>query len=156
MSSDDRKPLADGPAAERIRERSNNRLGAVYSALYSFWSARHAAVAAGQRTLGTQRRLYSALSSILPARNVGARNVGVRNVDTRVQEPGFTRRDAYSVILFDDSTTTAVDNDVTSSPDQLLDTMLSHYANGGTNFSNALRAAQTMMVRNWSTERFVA
>ena len=99
MASDDRKPLADGPAAERIRDRSNNRLGAVYSALYSFWSARHAAVTAGQRTLGTQRRLYSALSSILPARNAGARNVGARNVDiTRVQEPGFTRQDAYSEI----------------------------------------------------------
>jgi hypothetical protein len=150
MASDDRKPLADGPAAERIRDRSNNRLGAVYSALYSFWTARHAAVTAGQRTLGTQRRLYSALSSILP----GTRNAAVRNVDvTRGQEPGFTRRDAYSVILFDDSTRTALDNDVTSSPDQLLDIMLSHYANGGTNFSNALRAAQTTMVQNWSSER---
>lgn len=151
MASNDRQPLADGPAAERIRDRSNNRLGAVYSALYSFWSARHATVAAGQRALGTQRRrdVYSAISSIWSARNIGARNVDA----TRGQEPGFMRQDAYSVMLFDDSTTIAVDNDVTSSPDQLLDIMLSHSANGGTNFSTALRAAQGMMVRNWSSER---
>lgn len=159
MGSDDRKPLTDGPAAERIRVYANNRLGSVYSALYSFWSARHAAVAAGQRTLGTQRRrdAYSVLSSIWSARNAGARNVGARGVDaTRSQEPAFTRQDAYSVILFDDSTTTVVDNDITSSPDQLLDIMLVHQAEGGTNFATALRAAQATMERNWSTERSVA
>ncbi|KAH9047121.1 hypothetical protein EDB84DRAFT_1462824 [Lactarius hengduanensis] len=146
MDSSDRQPLAEGPAAERIQERSNNRLGAVYSALYSFWSARHAAVAAGQRA-GTQRGLdsvYSALYSFWSARNVGA---------TGVQEPTVTRRDAYSVILFNDSTTNAVINDFTSSPDQLLDVMLSHRAYGGTNFATALRAAQATMVQNWSTER---
>ncbi len=149
MDFRDRQPLADGPAAERIQERSNNRLGAVYSALYSFWSARHAAVIAGQRTLGTQRPLdsvYSALYSFWSARNVGA---------TGGQEPAVTRKDAYSVILFSDSTTAAVANDFTSSPDQLLDIMLSHKAFGGTNFATALRAAQAIMVQNWSTQRFV-
>ncbi|KAI9444050.1 hypothetical protein H4582DRAFT_1918931, partial [Lactarius indigo] len=148
MDAKDRQPLADGPAAERIQGRSNNRLGAVYSALYSFWSARHAAVAAGQRTLDTQRGLdsgvYAALYSFWSARNVGA---------TGVQEAAVTRRDAYSVILFNESTTNAVINDFTSSPDQLLDIMLSHNAYGGTNFGTALRAAQATMVQHWSTER---
>ncbi|KAH9047539.1 hypothetical protein EDB83DRAFT_2267127 [Lactarius deliciosus] len=128
MRYSDRQPLANGPVAERIQERLNNRLGAVYSALYGFWSARHTAVAAGQRTLGTQRGLDA-------------------------QEPAVTRRDAYSVILFNESTTAAVVNDFTSSPDQLLDMLLSHKAKGKTDFARALRAAQTIMVRKWSTER---
>jgi hypothetical protein len=49
MTNEDRRPLADAPAADRIRQHADNRLGAVYSALYSFWSARHAAVTAGQQ-----------------------------------------------------------------------------------------------------------
>ena len=56
MNLTDCQPLAEGPAATRIQAVANNRLGAVYSALYNFWSARHAAVAAGQRALGAQRR----------------------------------------------------------------------------------------------------
>ena len=56
MCCTDRQPLAKGPAAERIQAVANNRLGAVYSALYNFWSARDAAVAAGQRAFGAQRR----------------------------------------------------------------------------------------------------
>jgi len=44
MKKDDRKPLENSPVCGRIRARMNNRLGAVYSALYSFWSARQAAV----------------------------------------------------------------------------------------------------------------
>jgi len=44
MNNDDKKPLENSPVYERIRARMDNRLGAVYSALYSFWSARQAAV----------------------------------------------------------------------------------------------------------------
>jgi len=43
MNKGDRKPLEDSPVSSRIRARMDNRLGAVYSALYSFWSARQAA-----------------------------------------------------------------------------------------------------------------
>ena len=150
MDFSGRQPLTMGPAAERIQQRSNNRLGAVYSALYSFWSAPHAAVAAGNRALGTQRRLdtvYSALHNFWAARNAGA---------GRGQDPTFTRRDAYSVILFNDWATTTLVNDVTSSPDQHLDIMLTQQANGGTNFMTALREAEDVMLQNWSTERFVS
>ena len=56
MKDTDCLPLTEGPAAERLQGFANNRLGAVYSALYNFWCARHAAVAAGQRALGAQRR----------------------------------------------------------------------------------------------------
>ena len=44
----------------QIRQTANNRLGAVYSALYGFWSAHHAAVTPGQPSgVGTRRDAYS-------------------------------------------------------------------------------------------------
>ncbi|KAI9452888.1 hypothetical protein BJY52DRAFT_1124024 [Lactarius psammicola] len=61
MASDDRLPLADAPATDRIRQVANNRLGAVYSALHSFWSARHAAATSGQETTGARRDAYSVI-----------------------------------------------------------------------------------------------
>ncbi|KAI9443795.1 hypothetical protein H4582DRAFT_1807488, partial [Lactarius indigo] len=120
MSSHDRQPLPDAPATYRIREKANNRLGAVYSALYSFWSARHAAVT------GTSR-----------------------------QQATGARRDAYSIILFDNTAENAVVNDFTSTPDQLLDSILDERAGGGTNFAAAIQASQAIMIDNWSTERLV-
>ncbi len=118
MSRGDRRPIPDAPAADRIQEKANNRLGAVYSALYSFWSARYAAVTSGQQAIGA-------------------------------------RRDAYSIILFDDTAKNAVVNDFTSTPDQLLDGVLNERAKGGTNFTAAIQASQAVMIDNWSTERFV-
>lgn len=59
MGRGDRRPLPDAPASDRIQENANNRLGAVYSALYSFWSARHAAVTLGQQAIGARRDAYS-------------------------------------------------------------------------------------------------
>ncbi|KAH8993666.1 hypothetical protein EDB83DRAFT_2325213 [Lactarius deliciosus] len=61
MSSDDRLPLADAPATDRIMQIASNRLGAVYSALYSFWSARHVAITSGQETNGARRDAYSVI-----------------------------------------------------------------------------------------------
>ena len=118
MSSSDRRPLPDAPASDRIRENADNRLGAVYSALFSFWSARHAAVTSGQQAIGT-------------------------------------RRDAYSIILFESTTLIAVANDFTSTPDQLLDIVLKEKARGGTDFTGAIKAGKSIMIKNWSTERFV-
>lgn len=155
MCSTDRLPLADGPwpVVERIRQRSNNRLGAVYSALYSFWNARHAAQATAVQQLNTRRNIdtldtvYSALYNLLGAGSGSA-------AADQSQESG--RRDAYSVVLFSDSTKTVLTNDLTSDPDQLLDIVLGEEAGGGTNFTAALRASQSVMVQNWSTERLVA
>ena len=118
MSSTDRGPLPDAPMTNRIRQFSNNRLGAVYSALYGFWSARHAAVTVSRQATGA-------------------------------------RRDAYSVVLFNSATTPILINDLTSTPDQLLDAMLNHRAGGGTNFAEALRTGGATMEQNWSTERLV-
>lgn len=61
MSSTDRHPLANTPATTKIVRHSNNRLGAVYSALYSFWSARQAAVAVGSQASQARRDAYSVI-----------------------------------------------------------------------------------------------
>ena len=117
MTCTDRQPLPNAPATDQIMRSANNRLGAVYSALYSFWSARHAAVTAGQQTVGA-------------------------------------RRDAYSIVLFNERATSILHNDFTSSPDQLLAIVLGHQASGGTNFTEALRSGNEIMTQHWSTERF--
>jgi len=117
MSCNDRHPLADAPMTNLIRRSADNRLGAVYSALYSFWSSRHFAITANRPAVGA-------------------------------------RRDAYSVILFNEEPTQILTNDLTSTPDQLLGTVIHHQASGGTNFTAALRTGQTVMEQNWSSERF--
>ncbi|KAG2116835.1 hypothetical protein DEU56DRAFT_984883 [Suillus clintonianus] len=58
MSSGDRHPLPNTPASDRIVRRSNNRFGAVLSSLYSFWSARAAAVGGQQ---AARRDSYSVI-----------------------------------------------------------------------------------------------
>ena len=65
------------------------------------------------------------------------------------------RRDAYSMILFQSSATTCISNDFNSSPDDLLNGIVSHRAGGGTNYTAALTEAQSLMVRHWSNERYV-
>ncbi|KAI0280128.1 hypothetical protein BGY98DRAFT_965777 [Russula aff. rugulosa BPL654] len=142
MASTDHQPLSDAPVTARIRAHASNRLGAVYSALYCFWSARHATATAIQETLGA--RFYSTLHTFLSGRPATA------IVD---QQTTGTRRDAYSVILFNQSTQNALINDLTSSPDQLLGALLGEQAEGGTDFSSALRAGEAIMVENWSPER---
>lgn len=57
MSSTDRYPLPNLPASPRISQVANNRLGAVYTALCSFWIARHAAT--NQGAAQNRRDAYS-------------------------------------------------------------------------------------------------
>ncbi|KAA1477855.1 hypothetical protein DENSPDRAFT_933970 [Dentipellis sp. KUC8613] len=121
MTYRDRRPLPDAPATNRIARYCNNRLGAVYSALYSFWTARAAATAQG-----------------------GARARGA---------PPPARRDAYSVVFFDSNTTIPIEDDVTSSPAELLDILLQTRSSRGTNFTAALQGAQAVVERNWNDER---
>lgn len=114
MDGGDRRPLSGTPVTNLIARSHNNRIGAVYSSLYTFWNARHSAIN-------------------------GAGN----------------RRDAYSVILFDDTGYAPVTNNFTSTPDELLNLVLPHGARGGTDYDLALRQVQTCMTNNWSTERYV-
>ena len=115
MSIDDIRPLPNTPASDRITQRCDNRFGAVLSSLYSFWSARAAAVAG----------------------------------------PQAARRDSYSIILFDHAVENIVENDFTSSPDQLLNAAFRYQADGGTNFTIAIEQGKSVMERHWSTERCV-
>ncbi|KAH0834248.1 hypothetical protein J3R83DRAFT_11580 [Lanmaoa asiatica] len=65
-----------------------------------------------------------------------------------------TRRDAYSVVLFNRGFANPIVNDFARSPDQLLDALLGFSATGGTDFSLAIQQAQRVMEQSWSTERF--
>lgn len=56
MASTDRRPLQNTPVTANIQRASNNRLGAVYSALHAFWMSRQAAVAANRQTRVANRR----------------------------------------------------------------------------------------------------
>ncbi|KAI0796932.1 hypothetical protein C8Q75DRAFT_796662 [Abortiporus biennis] len=115
MNERDRRPLANTPVTDRISRYHNNRLGAVYSSLFAFWSARLSA------------------------------NSG------NGQAPN--RRDAYSIVLFDDAFNVVVNNNFTSTPDELLQQLLQYQARGWTNYDGALKTAQSVMESNWSTER---
>jgi hypothetical protein len=112
MSMDDHRPLQGTPTTAKITAACDDRLGAVYSALYAFWAT--GAALRGQ---------------------------------------GGARRDAYSVVLFDYEATSILENDLQSSPDQLLDIMLQHRTQGATDYDEALAVTRGVMERCWSTDR---
>ncbi|TFK93593.1 hypothetical protein K466DRAFT_91996 [Polyporus arcularius HHB13444] len=112
MDSRNPRPLNDTPTTRLIRRTHDNRLGAVFQSLQSFWDARRHMVGGD-----------------------GA------------------RRDAYTVILFNNDATTAISHDFARTPEQLLSTVLQYRATTGTDFSVALRTAQAAMETHWSTER---
>ncbi|KAI9462918.1 hypothetical protein BJY52DRAFT_1221931 [Lactarius psammicola] len=63
-------------------------------------------------------------------------------------------RDAYSLIFFShEPSTSSIEYDFTSSPDELLTAALHYEADGGTDFSSALKRTQDVMTSHWSTER---
>ena len=113
----DRKPLPNAAGTGRITPIANNRLGSVFSSLYSFWLARQASI-------------------------------------DRNAQLGGARRDAYSLIFFNHEPSTCIENDFTSSPDELLTAALRYVASGNTNFTLALKRAQNIMDSHWSTERY--
>ncbi|KAI9455147.1 hypothetical protein BJY52DRAFT_1188514 [Lactarius psammicola] len=66
---------------------------------------------------------------------------------------GGRRRDAYSLIFFSDNPLTCLENDFTSSPDELLTSSLRYRPGGNENYVLALQKAQSIMTSHWSTER---
>ncbi|KAJ7289088.1 hypothetical protein C8J57DRAFT_1445420 [Mycena rebaudengoi] len=88
--------------------------------------------------------VYSALHGFWMSRNTALNSGG--------QSAG-ARRDAYSVILFNDTTITCVANDFASSPDDLLNELIGFTTGGGTDFTGAISSAETLMRQYWSTER---
>lgn len=63
------------------------------------------------------------------------------------------RKDAYSLIFFSNDPLTCVENDFTSSPDELLTSSLRYRPGGDENYTLALQKAQSIMISHWSTER---
>ena len=59
MGLGDRQPLPNSVGVDRITPTANNRLGSVFSALYSFWLARQAAIDRNAQLGGTRRDAYS-------------------------------------------------------------------------------------------------
>ena len=119
MSLDDRSPQRGSTGNNRICDRGYmDRLGAAYSALYAFWTARDAALTALAGRGGTP-----------------------------------PRRDAYSVVLFNERASIVVQNDFTATPDQLLERLLTSHASGGTSFDAALERAHWLLETCWSNER---
>jgi hypothetical protein len=59
MCQQDRQPLPDAAGRDRITPTANDRLGAVFSALYSFWLARQAAIDRNAQLGGARRDAYS-------------------------------------------------------------------------------------------------
>ena len=90
--------------------------------------------------------VYSSLHGFWASRQAAANATG--------QNAAAARRDAYSVILFDSSAATYISNDFTSSPDDLLNRIVAHQPQGGTDYTQALNQAQSLMVRHWSNERY--
>ncbi|KAJ3289280.1 hypothetical protein HDU79_004189 [Rhizoclosmatium sp. JEL0117] len=112
MSHNDRQPLQGTAVTASLNRTHPNRLGAVYSACHSFWTARKAN-----------------------------------------QQPGITRRDAYSVIMFNGTSRVVVENDFTKSPDELLGELQTYYPKYGTNFRHAIENVQQVVLRNQHQDR---
>ena len=118
MAWPDPTPLNDSSMAAIIKASHNNRLGAVYSALYRFWASRDAAM---KNAAGATAR----------------------------------RRDAYSVVLFHMTASAVIENDTTSTPEQMVHTLLNTSPMFVTNFRAALSKTEDVIRRNWSPERLV-
>src|ERR1700735_5117144 len=66
---------------------------------------------------------------------------------------GGHRRDAYSIIFFSRHPLICVENDFTSSPDELLTSCLRYRPFENENYTRAIEKAQSIMTSHWSTER---
>jgi hypothetical protein len=59
MCQQDNQPRPNSAGIDRITPTANDRLGVVFSALYSFWLARQAAIDRNPQTVGVRRDSYS-------------------------------------------------------------------------------------------------
>ncbi|KAI6143615.1 hypothetical protein BKA82DRAFT_2416446 [Pisolithus tinctorius] len=101
--------------------------------------------ASGKISARSNNRFGAVLSSLYGFWSARAAAIG--------SSASAARRDAYSVILFNSHVMPIIENDFTSDANQLLDVVLPHAANGGTNFTAAITSAASVMERHWSTER---
>ncbi|CAE6459517.1 unnamed protein product [Rhizoctonia solani] len=67
-----------------------------------------------------------------------------------------TRKDAYTLVTFDDKTKVKAQNDLNSTAEQLVNFLLPQQSGGwfsGTSFDEALKTAGVVIEQNWSNER---
>jgi hypothetical protein len=85
-----------------------------------------------------------------------SRQTALTSAGSRAQSQAApVRRDAYSVILFNHSVTRSFENDLQSTPENLLQSLLRHGADGDTNYETAVLETEAVMRRHWSGERYV-
>lgn len=63
------------------------------------------------------------------------------------------RRDSYSVLLFNHSVMRSFESDFQRTPEDMLQNLLQHEANGGTNYEQAVVETEAVMRQHWSGER---
>jgi hypothetical protein len=85
MTTRDRRPAPGTPSTGIIAATANNRLGAVYSALHSFWIARQAAIN-NSGGAGGRRDAYSVLLYHQEAISTSITNDFTRTPDELLQE----------------------------------------------------------------------
>ena len=133
MTNTDRQPLQHTPVTHRIVGRHNNRYGAVLSALWSFWSSRQAANRNAARTGARQDTcsivLFSSTAEVRETRMAAIRNMS--NFLLQI----------------------VVENDATSTAEQLVELLLDHNATWGTRVDNALISAREIVERHTTSER---
>ena len=88
--------------------------------------------------------VYSSLYAFWLARSINSGAAGIAD-----------ERDAYSVILFNHYASICLENDHTSTPEELLNLLLPHRVHGFTDYSPALEQARSIMSDNWVDNRSV-
>src|ERR1700761_6776582 len=73
---------------------------------------------------------------------------------SRNAQLGIYRRDAYTIMFFSKDPLICVENDFTSSPDELLTACLGYQPGDSENYTRAIRKAQSIMAAHWSAERY--
>jgi len=77
-----------------------------------------------------------------------------REVATRQGTPSGARQDSYSIVLFDDTPEILLENNNTSTANELVESLIAHRGGyGGTNFDQALATARTVLERQWNAQR---
>ncbi|KAG8690805.1 hypothetical protein FRC11_009018, partial [Ceratobasidium sp. 423] len=88
--------------------------------------------------------VVSALYGFLKNREAAVTNAGLKS-----------RQDSYTFLMHDDKSEIRVQNDLTSTTDQLIDRLipLRYVGCGGNNFDLAIMTAQQTIEKNWSSDR---
>ncbi|CAE6353050.1 unnamed protein product [Rhizoctonia solani] len=90
--------------------------------------------------------VMSALYTFWKSRETPGSASASRN--TRLQ-----REDAYSIVTFSETATCNLSNDFSSTPEQLIRTLLPQKASYGTNFESAMEGASVIIEQNWDPKR---